>query len=263
MEEYNKSLTYFDVYAPFDLGASVSDDVHPIYAVLNNIIVRGLYTLASPYVESQICQAYIIIRDSSRDGVISFELRDFEIEAHGCGQMDPVDFLYETLNMRNNLEFSWFNISNEIAYGPLAIARIQKLLVEILISGRLNIDMPEWNVLVEENDVPCAALAFRDFTQMFNTLTQMSVKYESLKLPRINLTIVSNETYHKSPLHLGEYCVEQATDEIKNFEYDAILIATDSEKLMADIQKYLIDHIGVDKEKIITEFPQTIISLLK
>ena len=50
---------------------------------------------------------------------------------------------------------------------------------------------------------------------------------------------------------------------IKNFEYDAILIATDSEKLMADIQKYLIDHIGVDKEKIITEFPQTIISLLK
>lgn len=223
MEEYNKSLTYFDVYAPFDLGASVSDDVHPIYAVLNNIIVRGLYTLASPYVESQICQAYNIIRDSSRDGVISFELRDFEIEAHGCGQMDPVDFLYETLNMRNNLEFSWFNISNEIAYGPLAIARIQKLLVEILISGRLNIDMPEWNVLVEENDVPCAALAFRDFTQMFNTLTQMSVKYESLKLPRINLTIVSNETYHKSPLHLGEYCVEQATDEIKNFEYDLVI----------------------------------------
>ena len=50
---------------------------------------------------------------------------------------------------------------------------------------------------------------------------------------------------------------------IKESEYDTILIATDSERLMADIQKYLIDHIGVDKERIVTELPKTIISSLQ
>lgn len=50
---------------------------------------------------------------------------------------------------------------NELAYSPMTIARIQKLLVEVLITGKLSLNMPEWNVLVEENDVPCAALALR------------------------------------------------------------------------------------------------------
>ncbi|MCR4922276.1 MAG: DEAD/DEAH box helicase [Bacteroidaceae bacterium] len=230
MVEYNNNLTYYDVYAPFDLGASVSDDVHPIYAVLNNIITRGLYTHASPFVERTISKTYDIFRETSNNGVISFDLRDFELDTHGCGQQNSVDFLYEALIMRNDLEFSEFHILNEIAFCPLAIARIQKLLVEILISGHLDLEMPEWNVLVEENDVPCAALAFRDFTQMFNTLTSMSVKYEFLKLPKINLTIVSNETYCNSPLHIGEYCVDKATNEIKNAEYDLVIHYSTSRK---------------------------------
>ena len=86
---------------------------------------------------------------------------------------------------------SWKAHQNEMAYSPLAIARIQKLLVEILISKRLNLELPEWNVLVEEKDVPCTALAFEDFRQMFNTLTSMSVEYEKLRLPEIKLTIIS------------------------------------------------------------------------
>ena len=97
----------------------------------------------------------------------------------------------------------------------MAIALIQKLLVEVLISGKLSLDLPEWNVLVEEMDVPCGALAFEDFRQMFNTLTSMSVEYEAMRLPKINLTIISNKDYNNSPLHLAENHVEYATDEIR------------------------------------------------
>lgn len=47
-----KNLSEFEVQTPFDIGASVYEDVHPILAVLNNIITRGLPTKASPFLEN-------------------------------------------------------------------------------------------------------------------------------------------------------------------------------------------------------------------
>ncbi|MBO7478518.1 MAG: hypothetical protein J6U04_11390, partial [Salinivirgaceae bacterium] len=36
-----KNLSDFEIQTPFDIGASIYEDVHPILAVLNNIITRG------------------------------------------------------------------------------------------------------------------------------------------------------------------------------------------------------------------------------
>ncbi|HIW87549.1 MAG TPA: hypothetical protein IAC47_04655, partial [Candidatus Onthomorpha intestinigallinarum] len=47
-----KHLSSFEVSAPFDIGASIYDDKNPIYAVLNNIVTRGLPTKASPLLEN-------------------------------------------------------------------------------------------------------------------------------------------------------------------------------------------------------------------
>lgn len=46
-----RNLSDFEVSAPFDIGASVYEDVNPILGVLHNIIVRGLPTKSSPYIE--------------------------------------------------------------------------------------------------------------------------------------------------------------------------------------------------------------------
>ena len=213
LTDFSNRLTYFDVYAPFDLGASISDDPHPIFAVLNNIITRGLATRPSPFVERAFCEASNLIVETSGSGFIKFDVA-YKKCCHGV-----IGNLVDTLQNRNSLIFGKFTPQNEIAYSPLGIARIQKLLVEVLISGKLSLDLSEWNVLVEEMDVPCAALAFEDFKQMFNILTSMSVEYEELKLPKINLTIISNKEYNNSPLHLAENHVERVTDEIKNIEY--------------------------------------------
>ena len=230
--KYPNELTYFDVYAPFDLGASISDDPHPILAVLNNIITRGLATFPSPFVERQFCNASELIIETSNNGIISFEEAYFSCNC-------PINNLHDTLEERKNFRWGDFAPQNEIAYSPLAIARIQKLLVEILISGRLSLDMEEWNILVEESDVPCAALALEDFKQMFNTLTSMSVEYESLTLPQINLTIVSNNKYNSSPLHLNEYHVEKTTEDIKNIEYDLVIhYSTSIKKEEYEFTKY-------------------------
>lgn len=211
---FNDYLTYFNVLAPFDLGASIADDVHPILAVLNNIITRGLSTLTSPFVERAFCTNDNIIHETSSNGVICFELNCNTVEAND---------LQEVLEHRTDLYFSNNIRHNEIAYTPIAIARIQKLLVEILISGHLAFDTPEWDILIEEDDVPCAALAIEDFRQMFDTLTSISLDYDTLKLPKINLYIVSNKEYSESRLHQGEYHVTNITSDLTNREYDLVI----------------------------------------
>ncbi len=46
-----RNISAFEIQTPFDIGASIYEDVHPILAVLNNIITRGLPTKASPFLE--------------------------------------------------------------------------------------------------------------------------------------------------------------------------------------------------------------------
>lgn len=211
---YDDYLTYFNVLAPFDLGASVTDDVHPILAVLNNIITRGVCTFPSPFIERAFCTNENIIHEISGNGVIRFELN--------CDS-DEVNDLQEVIEHRAELYFSNKIRHNEIVYSPIAIARIQKLLVEILISGHLALGVPEWNILIEEDDVPCAALAIEDFRQMFDTLTSISQDYDLLKLPKINLYIVGNKEYSESPLHRGQYHVSDISVDLTNIEYDLVV----------------------------------------
>lgn len=68
-----KSLTSFETSAPFDIGASVYDDIHPILAVLNNIITRGLPTKASPFIERVFEKAFGYSTEKNESGVISFD----------------------------------------------------------------------------------------------------------------------------------------------------------------------------------------------
>ncbi len=216
--KFPKVLTYFDVYAPFELGLDSNNDPHPVLAVINNIITRGLATSPSPFIERQFCKASKLIEETSNNETITFGISPVSSNFRGCKSN-----LNEALQKRKDLSFSKSSTLNEISFSPLAIARIQKLLIEILISGKLSLKESEWNILIEENDVPCADLAIEDFKQMFNTLTSMSVEYEHLSLPQIHLTIVANEQYRNSQLHLNKSRITRATDEIRNIEYDLVI----------------------------------------
>ena len=48
------------------ISGSVYDDIHPILAVLNNIITRGLPTKASPYIE-EVFKKHLIIHNVSNN----------------------------------------------------------------------------------------------------------------------------------------------------------------------------------------------------
>lgn len=194
-EVITKVHTAFEVIAPFDFGASVYEDVHPIWAVINNLIVRGLPTKTSPWIESLFEKEFNISEKNISLGTIKYNLKDGTIPTK------------DTIDLIRNI--------------PLAVARLQKVIVEAVITGSLPIKK-EWTVLVKEMDVPCAAIAFRELSTMFETLTSLSKDYMTLKFPTVKLNVI-NPKYASSTLHLDAN-VKSATDiPMLDREYDLVI----------------------------------------
>ncbi len=185
----------FEVLAPFDIGASIYEDVHPILAVLNNIITRGVPTKCSLLVENALNAEY-----------------DFSIQIERYGTI-----IYTTSN-RDNLQRN----KELLRKIPLAIARIEKVIIEAILTGHISIDDKKWNVLVKESDVPCAALAFADLREMFNHLTALSRDYDSLIFPEVELHIVS-KSYAKSALHLDAKRYSASSQVDRNQIFDMVI----------------------------------------
>lgn len=345
-----QNLSEFEIQTPFDIGASIYEDVHPIFAVLNNIITRGLPTKASPFIEDQFAtfgnkkvEDDLGAINYSIDGLKSddlflamhlvdsrwnvsaenynFKVLDSDLEKEFITKatspiirqlMQPqrdlstitnknwhhsqrVDFAFEfpyptkdnngnnrkghvielyglkyhsgmskqmsdqqridelvtsgwyCIGLKENeinkpyndynhlgseyvqlvekaysqkFDATWAN-TLQLALSPIAVARIEKTIVEALMTGRLDIKAKKWEVLVIEHDVPCVALAFEDLKKMFNHITQLSEEYSSLSFPEIELTIISTEEFSNSALHLGNKT--QSIGYKSNTEFDMVI----------------------------------------
>ena len=89
----------------------------------------------------------------------------------------------------------------EIVLSPLAIARVQIILLEAMMSGHLKMETESWNIVVVERDVPCAAIAIKDLKTKLQKIYELSGG--PIHLPTINLQIVSTKEFIDSDLHLG------------------------------------------------------------
>ncbi len=192
-EDASGKYNAFEVLAPFDIGASVHDDIDPVLAVLSNIISRGLPTKASPFIEKIFAETYGLSDESNPLGSIVFEKRK-----------RPSASLPE-----------------KFAAIPVSVARLQKTIVEAMISGRLDFQAEKWEVLVKEGDHPCAAIAFEDLKQMYNHLTVLTAEYSDRKFPEISLAVISQ--YPDSPLHLKSTVLQSPSAAITDKEYDLVI----------------------------------------
>lgn len=210
LDGLHKNISDFEVQTPFDIGASIYEDVHPILAVLNNIITRGLPTKASPFLESAFADLGNQLLED-RLGGIAYDINgeDLFLAMH---LIDP--------RWQKSFDSSWTNVL-QLVLSPVAVARLEKTILEALMTRGLNISATRWKVLVKEHDVPCAALAFEELREMFKHITQLSAEYSDLKFPEVELTIVSTKEFAQSSLHLnhrvlvGEYH--------SNAEYDMVI----------------------------------------
>jgi superfamily II DNA helicase RecQ len=208
-------FSLFECAAPFDIGASIYEDVHPILAVLNNIITRGLPTKASIFIEEVFLSKMPNVRKEVTLGEIAYpavEKLDFEQISR-----------YVRTALKNQKSVEDENGEIQGLLSPIAIARFHKILIEAIITGHLDIKRKEWSILVEEKDVPFAAIAIKDFQDVFHHLTSISEAYDNYSLPEICLDIVSNKTFFQSPLHLDAKVVEDPVAYHFNKKYDLVV----------------------------------------
>lgn len=103
-------------------------------------------------------------------------------------------------NYGKNLSGSWLD-ALQIVLAPLAIARVERMMIEAIMAGVLKTDAEEWNITIVERDIPCAAIAITDLKEKYKQICSLAGYEESF--PPINLCIVSTEEFKNSPLHLG------------------------------------------------------------
>lgn len=84
----------------------------------------------------------------------------------------------------------------QIALSPFAIARIQKIILEFIISGRLNLNSNKWEIAVIERDIPAAQLAVEELNLLFENLFTLIGTRNSI--PEIILTIYRTKEFLKA-----------------------------------------------------------------
>jgi hypothetical protein len=218
VDAFRQKMTVFETSTPFDIGASVYDDIHPILAVLNNIITRGLPTKCSPFVENIFKESFGYSNLVINYGAISYNKKesfDYENVLHWYNSIisDGVKVGYDNVSLDEL----------QLVYSPIAIARVQKTVLEALMTDKLDFNHKTWKILVDEKDVPAAAIAFKDLAKMFNNLSKLSTNYEDLVFPNFELDIISNETFVNSKLHLDNNVFKKANPIHKETTYDLVI----------------------------------------
>ena len=112
-------------------------------------------------------------------------------------------------NYNKTITGKWKNTLQAVLT-PFAVARVQKVIIEAILSGNLDMNANSWKILVNERDVPCAALAIENIEDIFSNLFHLEGKGRCL--PQIDLSIVSNNDFSDSPLHLGRKLVQSMDD---------------------------------------------------
>lgn len=139
---------------------------------------------------------------SNRETYRIEELKDVE-SFYGWDEDSNAKRYLETLqnNYKKSLTGEW-NDMLQIVLSPLAIARLERILVEALMANSLDLNAKEWDIVVVERDVPCAAIALKDLQDKIEHLWALAGT--DLQLPTINLCVVSTAEFKESPLHLGQ-----------------------------------------------------------
>ena len=128
-------------------------------------------------------------------------------------------------NFTKSLTGQWSDIL-QIVLAPLAIARVERMLVEALMSGSLRLDAHDWNITVIERDIPCAALAIKDLREKYEHICALAGSTD--KMPKIKLNIVSTDEFKNSPLHLENKVVTQMPEEHFDICLDISMLLRDN-----------------------------------
>lgn len=128
-------------------------------------------------------------------------------------------------NFYRPLEGKWLD-TLQVVLSPLAIARVEKLLIQAMMSGALQLSSSSWNIIIVERDVPCGAVAVKDFKDRFTNICRLAGSDDNL--PDIKLTLVSSREFTSSGLHLGNTVLQEIPDTTFDLCIDISMLLRDN-----------------------------------
>lgn len=123
-------------------------------------------------------------------------------------------------NFQRNITENLFEYS--LIFIPLAVARIQKALIEYFIVHQEIFDKNEVKIAIIERDIPCGGVAIKSIEELFININAILDETNRLPLPKIELSVFENPRWvYDSRLH----CKAKTNDidYFKNTEFDIII----------------------------------------
>lgn len=187
-----KQATPFQVRTTQDLEPVLPLD--PVLVLANNLLSRGSPTLASPYLQNLFSQHFLSPLQSHThywdDLLAACDLRMVQsmiksgLQPDSPLSADYLDLLQWTLT-------------------PLAVAKLQKALLQLIMAGTLSLEQDQWNLLVVERDVPCGSIAIQDLSLLFRHLFILEGK--GRRLPEIRLRILPGDAFVQATLNQSHH----------------------------------------------------------
>lgn len=185
-------------------------------------------------------KAWIVEVDGARyhNNLID-DLRDYETGSFGhdthrirenSDQLDAETFFLEledseyfkTIKEFREQEFDKIKKIQTAVLGPVAIARIQKVINQYLISHYELLQKEErevLNIAVIERDVPCGHLAITDLNRLYYNL--FGLENQETFIPELKVTVFADEDFDQPDLQASEY--DMNTDFVNPEHYDLVI----------------------------------------
>lgn len=111
----------------------------------------------------------------------------------------------------------------QVALTPFAVARLQRVLVQLVRAGVLDVGADEWHLAVFERDVPCAHLAVEDLQEWIRTLFDLRGREAEQGVPEINLQVYGTPHFKQCALH-DDHDIYTIGEEVPpSFEADVLI----------------------------------------
>lgn len=215
-------LHKFKYFAPIQYFASYTDKI------TSYSLAQGAFEILAPFdmtAHKNLCPVYALMSN---------------LISRGC----------PTLASKRVLDYVSAMTDERKAKNLNAVARIQKTLIEAIISERLDINKQEWNILVIEDNTSVAKISIEDFSETYHNLIALTNDYDEMVLPRLSVSTKKNALSKKKYDAVIDVSIDQPCNakdvSFSDFKAsnDCYFIVRSSERVYADRILYTTERIS-------------------
>lgn len=215
-------LHKYKYFAPIQYFASYTDKI------TSHSLAQGAFEILAPFdmtAHKNLCPVYALMSN---------------LISRGC----------PTLASKRVLNYVSAMADERKAKNLNAVARIQKTLIEAIISERLDINKQEWNILVIEDNTSVAKISIEDFSETYHNLIALTNDYDEMVLPRLSVSTKKNALSKKKYDAVIDVSIDQPCNakdvSFSDFKAsnDCYFIVRSSERVYADRILYTTERIS-------------------